>query len=55
MSSQGNTYKPSEHDGLKKDGTPDKRTQSDHGFGSAEGNNEQEITQEDPKLYICRV
>jgi len=27
-------YKPSEHDGLKKDGTPDQRTKSDHGFGS---------------------
>ncbi|POY74615.1 hypothetical protein BMF94_2376 [Rhodotorula taiwanensis] len=27
------TYKPSEHDGLKKDGTPDKRMSSDHGFG----------------------
>lgn len=25
------TYKPSEHDGLKKDGTPDKRMSSDHG------------------------
>ncbi|GAA6057745.1 hypothetical protein JCM3770_001718 [Rhodotorula araucariae] len=26
-------YKPSEHDGLKKDGTPDKRMNSEHGFG----------------------
>ena len=25
------TYKPSEHDGLKKDGTPDKRVSSEHG------------------------
>ena len=27
------TYKPSEHGGLKEDGTPDKRVQSEHGFG----------------------
>lgn len=26
-------YKPSEHDGLKQDGTPDKRMSSEHGFG----------------------
>ena len=26
-------YKPSEHDGLKKDGTPDKRVNPEHGFG----------------------
>merc|ERR1712000_9744 len=31
------TYRPSEHDGLKKDGTVDKRTQSDHGFGGNDG------------------
>ena len=37
------TYKPSEHGGLKEDGTPDKRTNPEHGFGgdreraSAEG------------------
>ncbi|KAH8919766.1 hypothetical protein BT69DRAFT_1352881 [Atractiella rhizophila] len=34
--SDGN-YKPSEHGGLRKDGEPDKRTRSDHGFGSDEG------------------
>ncbi|GAA6022313.1 hypothetical protein JCM11491_005260 [Sporobolomyces phaffii] len=28
-----NVYKPSEHDGLKQDGTPDKRMSSEHGFG----------------------
>lgn len=27
------TYKPSEHGGLKEDGTPDKRVQTEHGFG----------------------
>ncbi|KAL7412619.1 hypothetical protein BDY24DRAFT_415994 [Mrakia frigida] len=27
------TYKPSEHDGLKEDGTPDKRMNPEHGFG----------------------
>jgi len=26
-------YKPSEHDGLKKDGQPDRRTNPEHGFG----------------------
>ena len=37
------TYKPSEHGGLKEDGTQDKRTTPEHGFGgdreraSAEG------------------
>lgn len=25
--------RPSEHDGLKKDGTPDKRVNPEHGFG----------------------
>ncbi|KAJ9128068.1 hypothetical protein QFC24_000359 [Naganishia onofrii] len=29
----GEKYKPSEHDGLKEDGTPDKRVSSEHGFG----------------------
>ncbi|KAK5100590.1 hypothetical protein LTS08_005341 [Lithohypha guttulata] len=29
MSSQGDTYKPSENDGLRKDGQPDKRMQQD--------------------------
>ncbi|CAD6590206.1 MAG: hypothetical protein TREMPRED_005646 [Tremellales sp. Tagirdzhanova-0007] len=28
-----NTYKPSLHDGVKKDGTDDARTSSEHGFG----------------------
>lgn len=28
-------YKPSEHDGLKKDGSPDKRLSADHGFVSS--------------------
>ncbi|GHJ87461.1 hypothetical protein NliqN6_3863 [Naganishia liquefaciens] len=37
MSSTGETYKPSEHDGLKKDGTPDKRVSSEHGFGGKDG------------------
>ncbi|KAI5480726.1 hypothetical protein MNV49_007653 [Pseudohyphozyma bogoriensis] len=27
------TYKPTEHDGLKQDGTPDKRVSSEHGLG----------------------
>ncbi|GAA5983622.1 hypothetical protein JCM10908_000355 [Rhodotorula pacifica] len=27
------TYKPSEHDGLRKDGKPDQRMSSEHGFG----------------------
>ena len=31
----GETYKPSEHGGLKKDGTEDKRTSSEHGFGGS--------------------
>lgn len=31
----GEAYKPSEHDGLKKDGTEDKRTSSEHGFGGS--------------------
>ncbi|WRT64948.1 uncharacterized protein IL334_001888 [Kwoniella shivajii] len=31
------TYKPSEHDGLKQDGTPDKRVSSEHGFGGSDG------------------
>ncbi|WWD16256.1 hypothetical protein CI109_100682 [Kwoniella shandongensis] len=35
--SGGDTYKPSEHGGLKKDGTEDKRTRSDHGFGGDDG------------------
>lgn len=26
-------YKPSEHGGMKEDGSPDKRTSSEHGFG----------------------
>ncbi|KAL8276337.1 hypothetical protein RQP46_011262 [Phenoliferia psychrophenolica] len=26
-------YKPSEHDGLRKDGQPDKRLNPEHGFG----------------------
>jgi hypothetical protein len=28
---ESGTYKPSEHDGLKQDGTPDKRVKPDHG------------------------
>ncbi|KAK4688145.1 hypothetical protein P7C73_g1962, partial [Tremellales sp. Uapishka_1] len=35
--SGGDTYKPSEHDGLKQDGTPDKRVSSEHGFGGSDG------------------
>jgi len=31
---ESGTYKPSEHDGKKQDGTPDARVKSDHGFGS---------------------
>ena len=27
-------YKPSEHDGLREDGQPDKRKSSEHGFGA---------------------
>ncbi|GAA6019973.1 hypothetical protein JCM10207_003355 [Rhodosporidiobolus poonsookiae] len=27
------TYRPSEHGGLRKDGQPDKRVSSEHGFG----------------------
>ncbi|KAI5479751.1 hypothetical protein MNV49_003012 [Pseudohyphozyma bogoriensis] len=27
------TYKPTEHDGLKQDGSPDKRVSSEHGLG----------------------
>lgn len=34
-SSDGETYKPTEHGGLKKDGTEDKRTSSEHGFGGS--------------------
>lgn len=34
-SSDGETYKPSEHGGLKKDGTEDKRVSSEHGFGGS--------------------
>lgn len=37
MSSTGETYKPSEHDGLKQDGTPDKRMDSNAGFGGSDG------------------
>jgi len=33
--STGESYKPSEHDGLKKDGTEDKRLSSEHGFGGS--------------------
>ncbi|POY76788.1 hypothetical protein BMF94_0037 [Rhodotorula taiwanensis] len=34
MSNQpDNVYKPSEHDGLREDGQPDKRLSSEHGFG----------------------
>ncbi|KZO95808.1 hypothetical protein CALVIDRAFT_537790 [Calocera viscosa TUFC12733] len=29
----GEKYKPSEHGGLKEDGTPDKRMSAEHGFG----------------------
>ncbi|KAI9632922.1 uncharacterized protein MKK02DRAFT_40296 [Dioszegia hungarica] len=36
-STDGETYKPSEHGGLKKDGTEDKRTSSEHGFGGSDG------------------
>jgi hypothetical protein len=28
---ESGTYKPKEHDGLKQDGTPDKRVSSEHG------------------------
>ncbi|KAJ6258985.1 ATP-dependent RNA helicase dbp7 [Drechslerella dactyloides] len=31
--SASNKYKPTEHDGLKEDGTPDKRVNPEHGFG----------------------
>ena len=30
-------YKPSEHDGLREDGQPDKRLSSEHGFGADRG------------------
>ena len=33
----GENYKPSEHGGLKKDGSVDPRTSSEHGFGGADG------------------
>ncbi|GAA6009453.1 hypothetical protein JCM11491_003562 [Sporobolomyces phaffii] len=33
MSSDGETYKPSEHGGKREDGEPDKRVSSEHGFG----------------------
>jgi hypothetical protein len=33
--SGGESYKPSEHGGVKKDGTEDKRTSSEHGFGGS--------------------
>jgi len=33
--SSGEKYKPSEHGGLKKDGSPDPRTSSEHGFGGS--------------------
>ena len=33
--SGGESYKPSEHGGMKKDGTEDKRTSSEHGFGGS--------------------
>ena len=36
-------YKPSEHGGMKADGTEDKRTRSDHGFGSRPTEEVQEI------------
>ncbi|RSH84088.1 hypothetical protein EHS25_005333 [Saitozyma podzolica] len=35
--SGGEKYKPSEHGGVKKDGTEDKRTSSEHGFGGSDG------------------
>ncbi|KAK8869483.1 hypothetical protein IAR55_000048 [Kwoniella newhampshirensis] len=35
--SGGDNYKPSEHGGLKKDGTEDQRTKSTHGFGGDSG------------------
>ncbi|GAA5941447.1 uncharacterized protein JCM15063_006105 [Sporobolomyces koalae] len=33
MSSTGETYKPTEHDGKTEGGEPDKRVSSEHGFG----------------------
>ena len=33
VAASGSDYKPTEHGGTKKDGSPDKRTSSDHGFG----------------------
>lgn len=33
--SGGENYKPSEHGGVKKDGSEDKRTSSEHGFGGS--------------------
>ncbi|GAA5848946.1 hypothetical protein JCM3766R1_006602 [Sporobolomyces carnicolor] len=30
---ESGTYKPTEHGGMKEDGTPDKRVSSEHGFG----------------------
>ncbi|KAH8927271.1 hypothetical protein BT69DRAFT_1317077 [Atractiella rhizophila] len=35
--SKGPIYKPSEHDGLKKDGSVDKRVLPSHGFGGSSG------------------
>ncbi|ORX37577.1 hypothetical protein BD324DRAFT_650149 [Kockovaella imperatae] len=35
--SGGEAYKPTEHGGLKQDGTPDKRVSSEHGFGGSDG------------------
>ncbi|GAA5939041.1 uncharacterized protein JCM15063_004403 [Sporobolomyces koalae] len=44
------TYKPSEHDGLKKDGTPDKRMSSEHGFGGDDGPNPHEAGKKGGKV-----
>lgn len=35
--------RPSEHDGLRKDGQPDQRLSSDHGFGSRDKDELKEI------------
>ncbi|KAK6535676.1 hypothetical protein TWF694_002129 [Orbilia ellipsospora] len=43
------SYKPTENDGLKTDGTPDKRVSSEHGFGGQDREQVSEIARQGGK------
>ncbi|GAA5905259.1 uncharacterized protein JCM6883_006336 [Sporobolomyces salmoneus] len=55
--SDGEKYKPTEHDGKKEDGTEDKRVSSEHGFGSnheeasKQGQKGGEVSQSEGEVY----